>query len=71
MALLHPQETVVDHTRGQSTQGTRGGDTFVINITAPIGDIASKTDVVNGMRTVAAQIQSAITRSRTHGGALA
>lgn len=71
MALLHPQETVVDHTRGQSTQGTRGGDTFVININAVVGDVASKTDVVNGMRATAAQIQAAITRSRTHGGALA
>jgi len=47
------------------------GDTFVININATVGDIASKTDVVTGMRTVAAQIQSTIVRSKTRGGALA
>lgn len=67
MAMLHPQETVVDHTRGQSADGS-----IVINIASPtIGDIASKADVVAGMRATASQIAAQIQRSRGYGGALA
>jgi len=67
MAILHPQETVTDHAAGQSTPGG-GGDVFNFNINATVGDIASKSDVIAGMRATAQQIQASFMRSRTHGG---
>lgn len=39
MALMHPQETVIDHTRGQ-----RGGS-VVVNLTTQVGDVASMSYV--------------------------
>ena len=51
LGLLHPQETVVDHTRGQ-----QAASPVVINLT--VGDLASKADVEmavqNALRTAAA-----------------
>jgi hypothetical protein len=66
MAMVHPNETVVDHTKGQ-----RAGST-VYNITIPtsIGDISSKADVVAGMQTVRSQILGELQRSSRYGGAL-
>jgi lambda family phage tail tape measure protein len=43
--------------------------TFIINNT--IGDVASKSDVVAGMRTVQAQISQGLMRSKTYAGAMA
>jgi len=67
MAMVHPNETVVDHTKGQRAGGT------VINITIPtsIGDISSKADVVAGMQTVRAQILGELQRSSRYGGGIA
>jgi hypothetical protein len=67
MAMVHPNETVVDHTKGQRAGGT------VYNITIPtsIGDISSKADVVAGMQTVRAQILGELQRSSRYGGAMA
>ena len=48
-----------------------GTQSITINIVAPIGDIASKGDVVSGMRTVANNIVSQILRAKQMGGALA
>jgi hypothetical protein len=65
LAMLHPQETVVDHTRGQSM----GAVSVVINNT--IGNVASMSDVVAGMQQTRAQILGEINRARTYGGAAA
>lgn len=62
-AILHPNETVFDHTKGQQTGGV------TININATVGDIASKSDVVAGMRATANQITSSLMRSSQYGGA--
>jgi phage-related minor tail protein len=48
-----------------------GGGTTVININNTIGDVASKSDVVAGMRTVQAQISQSLQRSKQYGGAMA
>lgn len=48
-----------------------GGQAVTINITANVGDIASKSDVVAGMRATANNIVAQLSRSRTYGGALA
>lgn len=63
-ALLHPQETVIDHARGQT-----GSSSITINIDATVGDVASKSDVVDGMHAVANQIVQKISRSQRYGGA--
>ena len=52
-----------------SMQG--GGQPITININASVGDIASKSDVVKGMRATANQIVSQISRNQRYGGALA
>jgi phage-related minor tail protein len=49
--------------------GGGGSVTFVIHNT--IGDVASKSDVVAGMRTVQSQISQGIARSKQYGGAMA
>ena len=48
-----------------------GGQAVNITINASVGDIASKSDVVAGMRATANNIVAQISRSRTYGGALA
>ena len=48
-----------------------GAQSITVNISAAVGDIASKGDVVSGMRTVANQIVSQISRSQRYGGAMA
>lgn len=67
MAVVHPNETVVDHTRGQSA----GGAPIVVTINNTIGAVASQGDVVSGMQTVRAQIMGELQRSARYGGALA
>jgi|GEM_PF-1602620 len=67
MAMVHPNETVVDHTKGQRA----GGQSVVINISNNIGDVSSKGDVVAGMQTVRAQILGELQRSSRYGGAMA
>ena len=67
MAMVHPNETVVDHTKGQRA----GGQSVVINISNNIGDVSSKSDVVAGMQTVRAQILGELQRSSRYGGAMA
>ena len=65
LAMLHPRETVLDHTKGQGG----GSTTIVINNT--IGSVASQADVVAGMQQTRAQIMGELQRSRTYGGAAA
>lgn len=64
MAMLHPNETVTDHTRGQST----GGVTVVQNFT--VGDVASVSMVRAAVASSEQRIAGAVARSRTYGGAL-
>ncbi len=52
-----------------SMQG--GGQPITININASVGDIASKSDVVAGMRATANNIAAQISRAQRYGGALA
>jgi hypothetical protein len=63
MAMLHPDETVVDHTKGQGAGGP------VINIFNTIGSVASQADVAAGMQVVESRIYGALSRSSRYGGA--
>jgi hypothetical protein len=67
VAMLHPNETVVDHTKGQSTSS----QSVVVNINNVVGDVASQSVVIDGMRTVRAQIMGELNRSMRYGGAAA
>jgi phage-related minor tail protein len=53
--------------------GQIGGNsqTINVNISAAVGDIASKSDVVAGMRATANQIAAQLSRSQHYGGAMA
>ena len=67
MALLHPQETVVDHTRGQTGMG--GGVTIVQNI-----NIDSRSDtatIMAAMHQAKEMAKAEILQSRARGGAFA
>jgi hypothetical protein len=66
MAVLHPQETVVDHTKGQ---GSSPGVTVVQNFT--VGDVASVSMVRQAVATSQRQIAGAFSRSQNYGGAVA
>jgi hypothetical protein len=67
MAMLHPQETVVDHTKGQRAGGP--AVTVVQNFT--VGDVASISMVRQAVATSQRQIVSAFARSQNYGGAVA
>ena len=67
LSVLHPRETVLDHTRGQSA----GGQSVVIHINNTIGNVASQGDVVAGMQTVRLQILGELQRGMRYGGAMA
>jgi len=75
MALLHPNETVIDHTKGQVTpvaaRGGSSGQNVEINISNVIGNVASQSDVVTGMQVVRGQILQELSRAQRYGGALA
>jgi hypothetical protein len=68
MAMLHPRETVIDHTKGQQASA---GQSVVININNTIGNVASQTDVVAGMQSVRAQIMGELQRGARYGGGMA
>lgn len=63
LSVVHPQESIIDHTKGQSS-----GQAVTIQINATVGDIASKADVVAGMRATANQIAATFNRQRNYGG---
>ena len=66
IAMLHPQETVIDHTKGGSTGGT-----VVVNITQQVGDIATVSMLQRSNDNLVRQIQGGMVRSQQYGGALA
>lgn len=65
LAMMHPQETVTDHAKGQSTGGAV---TVVQNFT--VGDVASVSMVRAAVANSEQRIAGAVARSRTYGGAL-
>ena len=64
LGVLHPRETVIDHTKG-------GGGAVVINITQQVGDIATVSMLQRNNAALVRQIQAGIGRSQGYGGALA
>lgn len=66
MAMLHPQETVIDHARGQSVGG---GVTIVQNIN--IDSRSDQASILSAMRQATDMAKSEILRSRQQGGAFA
>jgi hypothetical protein len=67
MAMLHPQETVLDHTKGQSVVG----QPIINNNYFTVGDVASISMVRQAVATSQRQIVSAFARSQNYGGAVA
>lgn len=68
MALVHPNESVVDHTKGQSAP-TVQPITVVQNFT--VGDVASVGMVQKAVANSERRIAGAMGRSMQYGGALA
>lgn len=69
MAMLHPDETVVDHTKGQQV----GGAPTIVNqitVNATVGDVASVSMVRAAMAGTEQRIAAQIGRSMNYGGAL-
>jgi hypothetical protein len=65
MAMLHPNETVLDHSKGQSGGGAV---TVVQNFT--VGDVVSVSMLRAAVAGSEQRIAGAVARSRTYGGAL-
>lgn len=63
MALMHPQETVTDHTKGQSTGRPI---TIINNITTT--DVASKADVIKAVELGNRGLVRQMRRAETYGG---
>jgi len=68
MAMLHPSESVVDHTKGQGTTNVQPV-TVVQNFT--VGDVASVSMVQKAVANSERRIAGAMGRSMNYGGALA
>jgi len=66
LAVMHPQETVTDHTKGKSTSSAPV--TVVQNFT--VGDVASVSMVRAAVAGSERRIAGAMARSRTYGGVL-
>lgn len=66
MAMLHPQETVVDHTKGQ-----RAGQPVTVVQNFTVGDVASISMVKQAVSNSQRQIVAAFARSQNYGGAVA
>lgn len=65
-AILHPDETVVDHRKGQSAGGS-----VVININQTVGDVATQSMLQRNNANLLATIQAGMIRSQNYGGGLA
>lgn len=68
MAMLHPQETVTDHSKGQRAGGAGQAVTVIQNFT--VGDVASVAMVKQAVAGSEARIASGMGRSMRYGGAL-
>ncbi|MES2973358.1 MAG: phage tail length tape measure family protein [Pseudomonadota bacterium] len=67
MALMHPRETVTDHTKGQTTSG---GQTVNLYLTQHVGDVATVSMLEKSNQRLVRQMQGGILRSQTYGGAM-
>jgi hypothetical protein len=68
MAMLHPRETVVDHTKGQSV----GGDTVTVNQTINVTTGVQQTvraEVMGLMPQIAEASKAAVLDAKRRGGA--
>ena len=68
MAMLHPQETVTDHTKGQST----GGQSVVVNQSfnfSANGDDTVKKLIAQAAPKIAQMTKSSLLDDRRRGGA--
>ena len=68
MAMLHPQETVVDHTKGQSSGGTTVQQTLNFNFSAN-GDETVKKLIAQAAPQIAKMTKSSMLDDRRRGGA--
>ena len=66
MALLHPNETVIDHTKGQSSGGS-----VTVNQYFTVGDVPTVSMVKRAVADSERRIAGALGRSKQYGGALA
>lgn len=67
LAMVHPDETVIDHKNG----GGAGGQPVQVNIYNTVGDVATKSMLDKAMQQQQRQIQAGIGRSMRYNGALA
>lgn len=68
MAIMHPDETVTDHTKGQSAPG---GQPITVIQNFTVGDVASVSMVQKAVAGSERRIAGAMGRSMQYGGALA
>lgn len=66
LAMMHPQEDVIDRTKGSSSGGT-----VVVNINQQVGDIATVSMLQKSNESLVRQIQGGLMRSQQYGGAMA
>jgi len=64
MAMLHPQETVVDHTKGQQAGG---GRPVVININQTVGDVATLSQLKASNQAMRKDLMATLRRSDVYG----
>jgi TP901 family phage tail tape measure protein len=67
LAMLHPQETVTDHTKGQAVESSSAPVTVIINNT--VGDVATKSMLDQYQQSTVKQVQAGLMRSSRYGGA--
>jgi hypothetical protein len=66
LSLLHPRETVIDHTKGGS-----GGGTVNLYLTQNNGALVTPQELARNNEQLVRQIQGGLLRSQQYGGALA
>ena len=66
MAMVHPNETVIDHTRGQSASAP-----VYVTINNTVGDVATKSMLEQSNAATVKQIQAGLYRSSRYNGAMA
>jgi hypothetical protein len=69
MAMLHPQETVVDHAKGQTL--SNGGGSVIINQTINIDSRSDQASIMAAMFQAKEMAKSEILNSRSRGGVFA
>ena len=72
-AILHPNETVVDHTKGQGNRATKGGDSIVINQTINVTTGVAQTvraEIANLMPQITQAAKMAVADAQQRGGRL-